>query len=153
MNKNIKMDTSSNPNEIKIPSEFEISHSYEGGYTNSYSDSLPRKISVNQDGEVKIEINGYFENCKSYKVEKIQAINLMKFFYENKFYELPEDLSDHTWSDSSTSYLTVISNTFNRRVGGYAASGNEKFSMFLKQFDSIFNDDILEELNKNLEDF
>ena len=121
-----------------MPSKFLISYSCEGGYTASYEDSLRKTITINQDGEVRnlglvFDFSDEFDKY-TYKVDKTKAIELMKFFYENKFYELPEDLSDIRWCDASTVYLEVRSNTFNHKVGGYAASTNDKLQKFIELF-------------------
>ena len=132
------MDTSSHKKNYDMPSKFLISYSCEGGYTASYEDSLRKTITINQDGEVRnlglvFDFSDEFDKS-TYKVDKTKAIELMKFFYENKFYELPEDLSDIRWCDASTVYLEVRSNTFNHKVGGYAAYTNDKFQKFIKLF-------------------
>ena len=124
-----------------MPSKFLISYSCEGGYTASYEDSLRKTITINQDGEVRnlglvFDFSDEFDKS-TYKVDKTKAIELMKFFYENKFYELPEDLSDMGWCDASTVYLEVRSNTFNHKVGGYAASTNDKLQKFIELFQYI----------------
>ena len=119
----------------------EFRNSCEGGYTASYKDSLRKTITINQDGEVRnlglvFDFSDEFDKS-TYKVDKTKAIELMKFFYENKFYELPEDLSDIGWCDASTVYLEVRSNTFNHKVGGYAASTNDKLQKFIELFQYI----------------
>ena len=121
-----------------MPSKFLISYSCEGGYTASYKDSLRKTTTINQDGEVRnlglvFDFSDEFDKS-TYKVDKTKAIELMKFFYENKFYELPEDLSAIGWRDASTVYLEVRSNTFNHKVGGYAASTNDKLQKFIELF-------------------
>ena len=126
-----------------MPSKFLISYSCEGGYTASYKDSLRKTITINQDGEVRnlglvFDFSDEFDKS-TYKVDKTKAIELMKFFYENKFYELPEDLSHIGWCDASTVYLEVRSNTFNHKVGGYAASTNDKLQKFIKLFDDTID--------------
>ena len=137
------MDTSSHKKNYDMPSKFLISYSCEGGYTASYEDSLRKTITINQDGEVRnlgFVFDFFDEFDKStYKVDKTKAIELMKFFYENKFYELPEDLSDIRWCDASTVYLEVRSNTFNHKVGGYAAYTNDKLQKFIKLFDDTID--------------
>ena len=150
------MNTNDKENKIKMPSEFEISYSYEGGYTVSYESSLPTKITVNQDGDVTMEHGTNFGSEEfgikpkpAYNVDKSQAIDLIKFFYENKFYDLPEDLSDDSWCDATSDYLEVKSNTFNRKVGGYAAFENDIFRKFQKRFYKIINRDLLEQSKKN----
>ena len=137
------MDTSSHKKKHDMPSKFLISYSCEGGYTASYEDSLRKTITINQDGEVRnlglgFDFSGEFDK-PTYKVDKTKAIELMKFFYENKFYELPEDLSDMGWCDASTVYLEVRSNTFNHKVGGYAAYTNDKLQKFIKLFDDTID--------------
>ena len=137
------MDTSSHKKKHDMPSKFLISYSCEGGYTASYKDSLRKTITINQDGEVRnlglgFDFSGEFDK-PTYKVDKTKAIELMKFFYENKFYELPEDLSDMGWCDASTVYLEVRSNTFNHKVGGYAAYTNDKLQKFIKLFDDTID--------------
>ena len=132
------MDTSSHKKNYDMPSKFLISYSCEGGYTASYEDSLRKTITINQDGEVRnlglvFDFSDEFDKS-TYKVDKTKAIELMKFFYENKFYELPEDLSAIGWRDASTVYLEVRSNTFNHKVGGYAASTNDKLQKFIELF-------------------
>ena len=126
-----------------MPSKFLISYSCEGGYTASYKDSLRKTITINQDGEVRnlglvFDFSDEFDKS-TYKVDKTKAIELMKFFYENKFYELPEDLSAIGWRDASTVYLEVRSNTFNHKVGGYAAYTNDKLQKFIKLFDDTID--------------
>ena len=141
------MGTSSHKKNYDMPSKFLISYSCEGGYTASYEDSLRKTITINQDGEVRnlglvFDFSDEFDKY-TYKVDKTKAIELMKFFYENKFYELPEDLSDIRWCDASTVYLEVRSNTFNHKVGGYAASTNDKFQKFIELFhDTIYSEKI-----------
>ena len=141
------MDTSSHKKNYDMPSKFLISYSCEGGYTASYEDSLRKTITINQDGEVRnlglvFDFSDKFDKS-TYKVDKTKAIELMKFFYENKFYELPEDLSDIGWYDASTDYLEVRSNTFNHKVGGYAAYTNDKLQKFIKLFhDTIYSEKI-----------
>ena len=137
------MDTSSHKKNYDMPSKFLISYSCEGGYTASYEDSLRKTITINQDGEVRnlglvFDFSDEFDKS-TYKVDKTKAIELMKFFYENKFYELPEDLSDIGWCDASTVYLEVRSNTFNHKVGGYAAYTNDKLQKFIKLFDDTID--------------
>ena len=137
------MGTSSHKKNYDMPSKFLISYSCEGGYTASYEDSLRKTITINQDGEVRnlglvFDFSDEFDKS-TYKVDKTKAIELMKFFYENKFYELPEDLSAIGWRDASTVYLEVRSNTFNHKVGGYAASTNDKLQKFIKLFDDTID--------------
>ena len=132
------MGTSSHKKNYDMPSKFLISYSCEGGYTASYEDSLRKTITINQDGEVRnlglvFDFSDEFDKS-TYKVDKTKAIELMKFFYENKFYELPEDLSAIGWRDASTVYLEVRSNTFNHKVGGYAAYTNDKLQKFIELF-------------------
>ena len=127
-------------NKIKMPTKFTISYSYGGGYT-YYSRSLTRKISVDQDGKVKLELD--IDNPRvepmEYKVDKEKAIKLMKYFYNNKFYDLNDISLDFYVSDYITSYLEVKSDTFNKKIGGYAANLHKDFHMFVKEFDIIKN--------------
>ena len=41
--------------EVKVPTKFTISYSYGGGFT-TYANSITRKITVDQDGKVKVEL-------------------------------------------------------------------------------------------------
>ena len=127
-------------NKIKMPIKFTISYSYGGGYT-YYSRSLTRKISVDQDGKVKLELD--IDNPRvepmEYKVDKEKAIKLMKYFYNNKFYDLNDISLDFYVTDYITSYLEVKSDTFNKKIGGYAANLHKDFHMFVKEFDIIKN--------------
>ena len=127
-------------NKIKMPTKFTISYSYGGGYT-YYSRSLTRKISVDQDGKVKLELD--IDNPRvepmEYKVDKEKAIKLMKYFYNNKFYNLNDISLDFYVTDYITSYLEVKSDTFNKKIGGYAANLHKDFHMFVKEFDIIKN--------------
>lgn len=128
----------------QMPSEFKISYTNGGGFTSCYSEFLTRKFTIDQNGKVKIElvIENSLVKPMEYKVGKDKATNLMKFFYENKFDELPEDLSDQFITDCPTSYLEVSSNTINRKVGGYAAFQHSEFTKFVNQFRTIINNDI-----------
>ena len=123
-----------------MPTKFTISYSYGGGYT-YYSRSLTRKISVDQDGKVKLELD--IDNPRvepmEYKVDKEKAIKLMKYFYNNKFYDLNDISLDFYVTDYITSYLEVKSDTFNKKIGGYAANLHKDFHMFVKEFDIIKN--------------
>ena len=137
--------------EVKMPTTFTISYSYGGGYT-TYASSLTRKITVDQDGKVVIEldVDDPLVAPMEYKIDKDKANELMKYFYKNKFYDLKKDLSVDDVTDMYSSYLEVKSNTFNRKVGGYAASLNDKFKKFETKFDSIISEDMMKEFNKRV---
>ena len=140
-------------NEIMKPSKFKISYIFGGGFTPSYSLSLFRKFTIDQDGKVILELDEDNSLVKplQYKVDKVKADNLIKYFYDNKFYELPENLSNYMYTDFETSYLEVNSNTFNRKVGGYAATTFNEFINFVKEFRAIVNDDLEEKFDKKVE--
>ena len=55
------------------------------------------------------------------------------------------------YTDFETSYLEVNSNTFNRKVGGYAATTFNEFINFVKEFRAIVNDDLEEKFDKKVE--
>ena len=76
---------------------------------------------------------------------------MIKNFYDNKFYELPENLSNYLYTDYETSYLEVNSNTFNRKVGGYDATSCNEFNNFVKEFRAIINNDLEEKFDKKVE--
>ena len=76
---------------------------------------------------------------------------MIKNFYDNKFYELPENLSNYIYTDYETTYLEVKSNTFNRKVGGYAAASFNEFIKFVKEFRAIINSDLEKKFDKEVE--
>ena len=133
---------------LKTPKEFTITYTIGGGFTTIYN-AWNRSISIDQDGDVKIFLPNKQVDVKpvTYKVDKKKAKELIEYFVNNKFNELKEDLSEDDVMDASTAYLEVKSDTLNRKVGGYAAHTNKKFSKFVKQFDEIIDDDIYQEFN------
>ncbi len=133
----------------KMPTKFSISYSYGGGFT-TYADSLHREITIDQDGNVTIELtidDSKVEPLK-YNIGKDKAKELMEFFYENEFYSVKKDLSNNDVTDLDSRYIEVKSNTFNRRVGGYAASLNNRF----RKFSSKIVDTVGEEKIKEFRD-
>lgn len=140
--------------EVKEPTKFTISYSYGGGFT-TYANSITRKITVDQDGNVKVElgIDDSLVKPAEYKIDKKDAKELMEYFYDNEFYELKKDLSEDDVTDMYSSYLEVKSDAFNRKVGGYAASLNKKFRKFESKFEEIvLNKEVMEKFNKDVID-
>jgi len=136
---------------IEMPTEFTISYSIGGGYT-TYANALTRKITLDQDGNVTIELtekDSLVEPVK-YKVDKEKAEKVMKYFYDNEFYSVKKDLSEDGITDYTTSYLEVKSNTFNRRVGGYAAGTKSIFRKFTDEFYTIVDSEVMKKFNDDV---
>ena len=136
---------------VKMPTKFTISYSYGGGFT-TYADSLNREITIDQDGNVTIELtidDSKVEPLK-YNIGKDKAKELMKFFYENEFYDVKKDLSNNNVTDLDSRYIEVKSNTFNRRVGGYAASINNKFRKFSTKIIDIVGEEKIQEFRDSV---
>ena len=149
-----KHKTSDDDDKVKMPTTFTISYSYGGGFT-TYANSITRKITVDQDGNVKVElgIDDSLVKPAEYKIDKKDAKELMEYFYDNEFYELKKDLSEDDVTDMYSSYLEVKSDAFNRKVGGYAASLNKKFRKFESKFEEIvLNKEVMEKFNKDVID-
>ncbi len=137
--------------EISMPSKFTISYCYGGGFT-TYANSLNRCMSVDQDGNVKIELTIDDSKVKplEFKVEAKDAKTLMRYFYDNEFYNLKKDLSKDDVTDLDTSYLEVESNTFNRKVGGYAASIDSKFRKFSNKVYELVGEEKVNEFSESV---
>ena len=149
--KSIKIPNKLNETKIKMPNMFTISYLIGHNCLNPLSLSYATNITINQDGNVRIKIDKLYEGVANlsiepieYKVDKGKSFKLMSYFYEQKFYELKKDLSVKNAYDFSNSYLEVKSNTFNRKVGGYAAELNEEFNKFVEKFYTIIDDNIFQ---------
>jgi len=137
--------------EIEMPTKYKISYCFGGGFT-TYADSLNRCFSVDQDGNVKLELTDDEAKVKplEFKVDVKDAKILMRYFYDNEFYNLKKDLSNNDVTDLNTSYLKVESNTFNREVGGYAASLNSKFKQFSNKVYELVGEEKINEFTENV---
>ena len=138
---------------VKVPETFIISYSFGGGF-GTYVDSITRKISVDQDGNVKIEldIKDSLVEPLEYKVEKKEAQAVMEYFVDNEFYNLKKDLAQENVYDASSSYLEVKSDSFNRRCGGYAAFIDKKYSKFTREFNKLIDEEKLKEFNAKVKE-
>ena len=137
--------------EVTVPKTFVITYSYGGGFT-TYANSLTRSISIDQDGKViiKLAIDDPLVEPLEYSIDKEKANELIKFFVDNKFDKVKKDLSQNDVTDLNTSYIEVSSNTINRKVGGYAASINDKFRKYSHKFMSYIDENKLNEFNNKV---
>ncbi len=136
---------------IHMPKDFVITYSYGGGFT-TYANSLTRAISIDQDGTVTIQLDEKDSQVEpiKYSIGKEKAEEIMRFFLENNFEKVKKDLSQKDVTDLDTSYLEIKSDTVNRKIGGYAASINEKFRLFSRKFISYIDENKLSEFNNNV---
>ena len=139
--------------EKKTPKSYTISYSYSGGFT-TYAGSLKKIISIDQDGNGKIEldIEDSLVEPLTFKVNKEDVKELMDFLVDNKFCDLKEDLSVNDVLDAGSSYMEVKSDTCEHRVGGYAASLNKDFDKFSKKFWKLVDNEKVDEFRKMVEE-
>lgn len=134
------------------PGVFKISYSYGGSWGLEHQAAM-RTISVDQTGFVTINLADEKMEVvpMMYEIGKEKAKELIKYYVDNDFQNMKEDLSDNGLMDGNTYYLEISSSTINRKVGGYGSNTNEKFNGFIKKFREIIDEDALSKFDKNVE--
>lgn len=139
--------------ELKVPDKFTITYSYGGGY-GTLATTATRVITLDQDGNVSISLEKDEIDVEpvTFHVDKEKAAEVMKFFIDNHFEKVKENLDNNDVLDGDSNYLEVKSDSINRKVGGYAAFTNKNFEKFRTKFYEIVDSSKLKEFNKQVDD-
>ena len=111
-----------------IPEHFTIYYTYGGGF-GTRGDTISKEVEINSNGHIKIKVDKS-ENIKplEYNIKEEKVKELYKYLIDNGFEKLKKDLSNDKVMDGGTEYIEIKSDKLNKKVGGYAATTNEKFS-------------------------
>lgn len=136
----------------KEPSKYSIIYSYGGGF-GTYADSLKREITIYDNGNVTIDLENHEVKVEpiSYVVDKDKVEEVFNYLIDNGFKDMKEDLSSSDVLDAGSSYIEIKSDTLNKKVGGYAAFTNKKYSKMSKKVNELIDDMKLEEFDKRVD--
>ncbi len=131
---------------------FVISYSYASNY-GTMIDTIPRKITVDQDGNVEITLIS--EEIKvtpvKYKVDKSAAKEVFDFMIDKNFMKLKEDLSDHNVLDGGSSHMELKYDNKEKKVGGDNPNNKTYRKIVSKFSENIINEQKLEDFEDMVE--
>ncbi len=142
---------------IIATSKFEIIYTYGGGF-GTIAHTVTKEVTIDQDGNITFRVPSYedIEPVK-YKMSKSQAKALYSILISRGFMNLPEDLSQNDVTDAGSSFIEIKSDNFERKIGGYAAFINKKYSRLTQEIIkdvgqkriSDFNEIVIQKLEKS----
>lgn len=129
-------------------SKFVITYTYGGGF-GTISTTAMKEISIDQDGNITFRAPKYdcVETTK-YKISKNSAKTLYSILISRGFLDLDEDLSQKDVTDAGSSYVQIKSDNIDRKIGGYAAFINKKYSRLTEEIIKTVGEDKIKDFNE-----
>ena len=133
---------------LTTTSKFIITYSYGGGF-GTIGTTATKEVSIDQDGNITFRAPKHEDvQAVNYKISKDDAKTLYSILVSRGFFDLKEDLSSDDVMDAGSSYITIKNDNTERKIGGYAAFTNKKYSRLTEEIVKVVGQDRIKGFNE-----
>ena len=134
-----------------VPKEYTITYTYGGGF-GTVAQTVSKEAIIKSNGDVTIQVvNSNSADPMKFTVDKDDVEELYKYLMKNNFKKMREKITDDKVMDAGTEYIELETPDFTRKIGGYAASTNNRFAKLENKIKETIGKDKIDEYNKIIE--